>query len=155
MKRPVLAMVVLTAGVMGFGAGAMAGAFFVQRAMFSGAADQDAWDTLERVEVLSRLRLGQTANAIDLLEDPLGDQVLFVASTNPPETSPRDTASFRALLAAKVYLNIFPLTGANAKTVDKALEHVPLLQDRERYTDGVNQLVLRFQPVPLAPAIGI
>lgn len=154
MKRHLPALLVIVAVATGFGTGAIAGALLMQRAMFDATADRDAWDTLERIEVLSRLRLEQTAAAIDLLETPLGDRILFVAAAHPPESAPREEVSFRALLAAKAYLNIFPLADSTGTAVDSALDKVPLLQDSERYPAGVGQMMLRFRPAPLAPNFG-
>lgn len=149
--------VVVAAVALGFGIGGLSGALWIQRAMFTESADRDAWETIERVEVLSRLRLGQYTAAIDVLERSLADQVVFIASVHPPSASARDRASFRALLAAKAYTDVFPLTpdgGGNGGDLDTVLEKVPILQDSSRYTDGVNQLMQRYPRVPLAPALG-
>jgi hypothetical protein len=154
MSKHVALSAVVIALAIGFGAGALTGAFSIQRALFSAVSDQDAWDTIERVEVLSRLRLGETERAISILEMPLADQVLFIHDTQPAGEMAREGSQFRALLAAKAYLNLFPTTEPNAEAVDDALRKVPILLDKDHYTDGLNKLIERFQPVPLAPSVG-
>lgn len=154
MKPKTVFGVATAALVAGLGAGALAGALVMQRAMFTTAADRDAWDTLERVEILSRMRLGQNEAAIDLLENGLGEQVVFLSTAHPPKSRGREDLSYRALLAAKAYFNVFPLSDSEGPAVDDVLRKVPLLQDKERYTDGVRQLLERFQPKPEVPPIG-
>jgi hypothetical protein len=138
----------------GFGAGGVVGAYSIQRAMYTDASDLDAADTIERVEVLSRLRLGETQLAITILEDPLPRTVLFLTSTEAKAARTRDDGPYRALLAAKAYWSVFPATQVEGEAVDEALKDVPLLQDKVRYTDGLNKLVERYQSVPLAPSTG-
>lgn len=154
MNRKSIVAIALVAVASGFGAGALSGALAMQHAMFSSTAERDAWETLERVEVLSRLRLGQTATALDLLESSLSEQVLFISAHIPPAAGTNDAVGYRALLAAKAYINVFPLSDSESKGVDEALREIPLEKNDDRYTDGVNQLMLRFRPKSPDTAVG-
>jgi len=156
-KRLFVAAILLFVGA---AAGAVATGYAYQRTILRPMTDSVAVQTQSDAELLTRLRLGQTESAIQLLETRLDSSVLAMKSWKDalPIAGQITQAKLRALQAAKIYRLAFPSTQPWAPEMTSFLRSVPDAKPSPDCGSGLCRLAKAersaapaTQPVAIAP----
>jgi hypothetical protein len=137
-------------GILGGLGGVGVASYQYFRHVFGDVAKRDSSILMERVEVLSRLRLAESEEAIRLLEVPLDIQILSVASAASPSGINLDSLApqglqLKALQIAKAYRTIYPSASNTEPPVKDVLQRIPAMQrvDKNNCNSGICRLIER------------